>query len=118
VARKPTGRPNGRPNKRALPFGEWLRSSASIEAPEHWEKMLACEMQWFNGRRPSLARVAEAAQPYRISSQGVAKLRGEGERYSRLLNYRLGCIIANQLGWEDVVGEPANDVIDGGEGFS
>src|SRR5512132_1427001 len=136
MARKPTGRPKGRPNKRALPFGEWLgmpeiifdergrpvgRRTPPAECekavPEHWERMLACEMQGFNGRRPSLAQVAAAALPYRISTQGVAKLRGDGERYSRLLNYRLGCIIAAKLDWEDVVGAPANDVIDG-EGFS
>jgi hypothetical protein len=63
MARKPTGRPTGRPNKRALPMGEWLgtpqiifdergrpvgtrTSPAEYEkaVPEHWERMLAVEI--------------------------------------------------------------------------
>jgi hypothetical protein len=122
VARKATGRPNGRPNKRALGMCEWLGSPQIVfdergrpvgrrtppaehekAVPEHWERMLAVEieMRWVYGRRPSLAQVAKAALPYRISRDGVAKLRGAGERYSRLLHYQLGCLIAAQMAEEE-----------------
>jgi glutathione S-transferase len=82
-----------------------LKSAGEHEkaVPEHWERMLACEieMRWVCGRRPSLAQVARAALPYRISRDGVAKLRGDGERYSRLLHYRLGCLIAARMAEEE-----------------